>query len=151
IWNGDGSVQSYSFTDQAHAWGVDDQSITRGAALGDLNGDGWLDLVKRSLDKGNLLYLSRCGSEGWLEVSLHQPGTLNTDALGAKITIPTTGRVQSQTITAGGTGYSSSGPPVAHFGLGAADAVDTLEIRWPDGGVSRLTDLQGRQRVSITR
>jgi len=125
--------------------------MTRGLALADLNGDGWLDLIKRSLDQGNLMYVSRCGSEGWLDVDLHQPGTLNTSAIGAKITVTVGGRVQSRTITAGGSGYASQGPAVAHFGIGDADTVDELEIRWPDGQTSRLTDLKARQRLSITR
>ena len=53
-----------------------------------------------------------------------------------------------RTILAGGTGYGSSGPPRAHFGLREATKADQVEVRWPDGRIVLLTDVPGRGRVS---
>ena len=50
-------------------------------------------------------------------------------------------------LVAGGTGYGSQGLIEAHFGLGDAEAVDRLEIRWPDGEVHEI----GRRIHTLTR
>ncbi|MEQ1568824.1 MAG: CRTAC1 family protein [Myxococcota bacterium] len=155
-WSDDGV--SYTLTDVAAAWGVADTGMSRGAVLADLNRDGWLDLGKRILnnhlsilESENAVYLSNCGSEGWLEVALAQPGTPNTFAVGAKVTIEAGGRQYTRTLHAGGTGYASQPPPELHFGLGDASRIDLLTVRWPDGAVSRLEDIDTRQRIAISR
>lgn len=47
------------------------------------------------------------------------------------------------------TGYASQNEPVVHFGLGLAERVDSLELRWPSGAVDALTDLPVRRVVSL--
>jgi hypothetical protein len=141
-----------SFEDVAPSWGVDHEGSARGLGVGDLNGDGWLDLVKPNLDGPNILEISRCGSESWLRIRLRQPGTMNTHAVGARVRVYTAdGRIQTRRIRAGGTSYGSASPMEAHVGLGAFDIVDRVEVSWPDGMESVHEDVAGRQGITITR
>lgn len=121
------------FTDVAAEWGIDDPMVTRGALLVDLDGDGWLDVVKRDLGAELRLYRSRCGEGEALQVSLEGPAP-NPFGVGAKLTLSTDQGVQTRWIHAGES-LSSSAPYVAHFGLGGA-TIQSLTVRWPSGEVS---------------
>ncbi|MEZ4235122.1 MAG: CRTAC1 family protein [Myxococcota bacterium] len=147
----DGNGDAFRFTDVAVAWGLADPYMSRGAVLADLNGDGYLDVAKRILDANDAAYLSRCGAEGWARISLHQPGTLNPDAVGALIEVTTAGKTQTRTITAGGVGYASSPPLEAHFGFGLVDTIERIRVVWPDGEESVVEGIATRQRIDITR
>jgi hypothetical protein len=78
---------SFNFDDQGAEWGVDDEGMTRGVSLADLDRDGWLDIAKRDLAGNSLLYVSRCGDEGWLTVHLRDPDSMNTYGVGAVVTV----------------------------------------------------------------
>jgi hypothetical protein len=139
------------FVDQADALGFADAGSGRGLVAADINGDGWVDLVKRELEGASPLYLSRCGDAGWLRVRPRDRGP-NTMAVGARVTVEVDGAEQSRWILAGGHGLYGSGPPVAHFGLGASDVVDALRVRWSDGTVDRLEGpIAARQVLTLQR
>ncbi len=138
-----------SFSDEAPAWGVDDDGIGRGFVVADLDGDGWLDLVKRDLSGHTQLYLANCGDEAWLEVTLSQPGP-NPFAVGARVYVEAEGLTWRDDLNISGTSMGSSPPPVAHFGLGALDEV-TLRIVWPDGELSETRGVGTRRRVRVVR
>jgi hypothetical protein len=146
--DGDGTA---SFEDVGESWGVADLGMGRGAMLADFNRDGWLDLAKRDLIGPNISYTSRCGGEGWLVVHLRQPETLNTHAIGAKVVLRAGGQRMQRNLVSGGTGFGMGEAPELHFGLGAADRVDRLEVTWPYGEVSILKDIPARQQVTLTR
>lgn len=139
-----------TFEDVAVSWGMDDIGYGRGLALADLNGDGWLDVVKRELFAPAKIYLSRCGEASWLRVQLSQPGK-NPDAIGGEIIVEAGEAIQRRWISAGGTGLSSSNPAEAHFGLGEAEVVDSLTVVWPDGQRSSFVDLIPRQVITVQR
>jgi len=129
-------------------WGLDNAGVTRGTVLADLDGDGWLDLVRPSQD-GAALLLSRCEAPRGVRVQLHQEGP-NPNAIGARVELLTTAGSQTRTVRAGGTNFGSSGPPEAHFGFGDASS-GSLRITWPDGGASQFDALIGGQLVQIER
>jgi len=141
---------SGNFSDLAAEWGVDDRGDGRGFVLADLNGDGWLDMVKRNLSAPAVLYESRCGEAGWLRIRLHQDG-MNRLAVGARVRVFDGGDRWVRTVVAGGHNFASAGPPEVHFGLGDRDAVHRIEVTWPDGQVSNLFDVSTRQVLDITR
>ena len=126
-------------------WGVGFPHKTRGLAVGDVNGDGWLDWVSAPLQGRAELVLSRCGEEAWLVVELDQPAP-NVDAVGARVRIGD----QTRWVMAGGLSLGSAHPLPVHFGLGDADEVD-LEITWPDGRLSRVASVPTRRRVTVRR
>ena len=139
-----------TFIDESNLWGNHDYGVSRGFVVADFNNDGWVDIAKRDLNGPNVLQVSNCGAESWVRVQLHAPDTLNTRAIGAEIRIAAGDLQLVRTLTAGGTGYASSGPPEAHFGLGPNDTIDILRITWPDGSVSTFSQIPSRQILSIT-
>jgi hypothetical protein len=142
-----------TFQDVAGEWGVDDPGKNRGFVVADFNEDGWLDLVTRDTDGPSTLYLSRCGSDHWLEIALEQPAAANRNAVGARVRVlAEDGRHWTRWVTAGGTGYGSGGPPEVHVGLGDLDRIDRVEVLWPDGEQSWVGfGAAADQRIVITR
>lgn len=107
---------------------------SRGAAWGDLNNDGAVEFVVNNIDKPPFLYASsRAPGAHWVRVKL--TGTKsNRNAIGARVRVTANGTTQTQEIRSGES-YISTCDFRLHFGLGAAKAVDLLEIRWPSGAV----------------
>ncbi len=92
------------------------------------------------------LYMNQCGSGGWLIVDLVGPDG-NSEGIGAQIEVRAGSLRQTremQTLR----GLSQS-PSRIHFGLGAADSVDSLRIRWPDSSSSAFEDVGGFRMVTI--
>ena len=98
----------------------------RGAAFGDLNNDGWIDVVTTSLGAAPQFYFNRRGQFHWLMITLHGKRS-NRDGFGARV------QVNGQTRFATATGsYLCSNDKRLHFGLGSAETAD-IEVRWPSG------------------
>jgi hypothetical protein len=146
-----GTPTSPTFDDVGVSWGVADPGVERGGLLVDLNRDGWLDITKRNLDGPNVAYFSVCGDASWLTLHLKQPGTMNTQAVGAKVVVEAGGLTLTRWVHAGGTGYGSGLPPELHFGLGDAEVIDRVTVTWPDGCTSVVEDVAARQQVTLTR
>ena len=95
-------------------------------------------------------YLANCDDSNWLRVKLHQPLTLNTDAVGARVKVTSGGSSQVRWILAG-TSLSSSGPLEAHFGLGTSEQIEHIQILWPDRSVSNFYNVDSNQILDVTR
>ncbi len=119
----------------------------RGAAAGDYDEDGDVDLFVTAQDEPGLLLRNETPGAGhWLRVRLVGT-TCNRDAVGARVTVTVDGRRMLRERTGGGS-YLSQSEPTLHFGLGAAKKVD-LEVRWPDGRTTSLKDLMVDRVVEI--
>ena len=107
----------------------------RGLAVGDLDGDGRLDVVINNNDSRPSILRNVATPVGhWLALRLVGDVAKKSprDAIGATVYV-TTGKVrQRQDVISGGS-YASQNDITLHFGLGAATSVDKIEIRWPDG------------------
>ena len=86
---------------------------------------------------------TRGNRRSWVGFRLHGAAS-NPDALGARLTLEAGGSKQMETIR-GSTSYSAFQDLRVHFGLGDADQVDRLHIRWPDGTEQVLENLPARQ------
>lgn len=118
--------------------GSDSLPDARGVAVADLNGDGALDLVIHNHHHAPTIYLNRLAPRRWLVVDLEGAG-LNRDAVGAVVRLDLGDRTLTRVVTAG-SGYASQSPFPVHFGLGDVeeDAVQALEVTWPDGRTQRI-------------
>jgi hypothetical protein len=115
----------------------------RGLAVADYDNDGRMDIAVNAIG-GKLVLLHNTGDgRHWLEVRLARfaPGAVVTAVLPG-------GRRLVDEIQAGSS-YLSSEDPRAHFGLGKATRLEALEVRWPDGHVTRLRDVKADQIVTV--
>jgi enediyne biosynthesis protein E4 len=129
-------------------WGLDDTLSMRGYLLVDLNGDGWLDLLKRELGGVMISYVARCGANRWLEVDVEGVDP-NPRAIGAVVEIDAGGRTHRRLVDSGSIGYNTSGPVTAHFGLGDLVAVDQIRVVWPNGGVTHHPGVGTNRKVTL--
>ena len=123
-------------------------SSHRGAAFGDLNNDGRIDIVTSSLNGNPEIFLNRTdNSNHWLILNL--VGTKsNRDGLGTIIKITAGKNVQYNQATTS-VGYGSSSDKRVHFGLGSATSAD-VEIRWPSGTRQVLTNVKADQILTVS-
>jgi hypothetical protein len=120
----------------------------RGAAVGDFNQDGRIDLVVTALSAPAELWINDSpGNNHWLEVKLEGTKS-NRDGIGARIRVVAGGQTQySYVSTASGYASSSAGP--LHFGLGSAKVADEIEIRWPSGTVQILKNVEADRILHV--
>jgi hypothetical protein len=122
--------------------GSDKPVAGRGAAFGDLNNDGWIDVVTTALGDGPQLYLNRGGELHWLTITLRGKRS-NRDGFGARVQV----NGQTRFATAAGS-YLSSNDKRLHFGLGSAETAD-IEIKWPSGIRQVLRSVKADQFIVI--
>jgi enediyne biosynthesis protein E4 len=120
----------------------------RGSAVGDLNGDGKLDVVVTALDAPAEIWINQSPNNNhWLEFKL-QGTKSNRDGIGARIKLVTKSGAQYNHMTTS-SGYASSSAGPVHFGLGANATADLVEIHWPSGIVQTLKDVTGDRVVAV--
>ena len=117
----------------------------RGLAAADADNDGRMDIAINTIG-GKLVLLRSNGPVGhWLDVKL------DTFAPGATVTaVLPSGQKLVREVQAGSS-YLSSEDPRVHFGLGSATTVRSLVVRFPDGGVTRLSDVAANRIVAVKR
>jgi hypothetical protein len=134
----------------APEWGLGSTLSGRGMSMADLDQDGDLDIVVNNLRGPAQLFENRlCGGLG-LQVDLFWPGSGNTRAIGALLTLHTDKGGYTRDVRAA-SGYLSGDPARLHFGFPSNAVLYYLEIQWPDGATSRIEPTFSGTLLKITR
>jgi hypothetical protein len=121
---------------------------SRGAAFGDFDNDGDVDILVFNMNEApSLLRNDYTGPNRWLELKL-EGTTSNRAALGAVVRVRANGRTEAQTVLSQASYYSHNDLRL-HFGLGSAAAAEMVDITWPSGRVDTLKDVRGGRVVTI--
>jgi enediyne biosynthesis protein E4 len=128
--------------------GVSATHSSRGAAFGDVDNDGDVDVLVMNMNEPpSLLINAYSGGNRWL--MLHLEGARsNRSAIGATVIVRAGGRTQARAVLSQSSYYSHDDLRV-HVGLGAAQVADEVEITWPSGEVQRLTKVRANQVLKI--
>jgi hypothetical protein len=134
-------------TDRSGA-GATEEHSSRGAAFGDIDNDGDVDILTMNMNEPpSLLRNDQRTSNSWIRISLE--GTLaNRSAIGAIVTVNSGGRRQARAVLSQSSYYSVDDLTL-HFGLGTAERVDSVEVLWPGGETSVVRDVPARRVVRI--
>jgi enediyne biosynthesis protein E4 len=151
-----------TFSNESAAWGLDTPSFSSGAAYGDLDGDGALDLVVNNVNQEAFVYRNNARSltrNRYLQVRLDGSGA-NRFGVGANVTLWSSGRGFYQEMEPT-RGFQSSVDYVLTFGVGQRDTLDSVKVEWPGregegrgggrggGRVSLLTRVATNQRLTV--
>ncbi len=111
--------------------GILDRRCSRGAAFGDLDNDGSIDVVINNMDDEPSLLVNRGEKKNWLRVRTRGARS-NRNGIGARVTVTAGGLQMTDEVRSGGS-YISHNDLRLHFGLGDAKQADSIEVRWPSG------------------
>jgi tetratricopeptide (TPR) repeat protein len=120
----------------------------RGAAFGDWDDDGDLDVLVVQIDGPPVLLRNDGGNDrAWLKLRLLGRRS-NRDGIGARVRLTAGGHTQTREVRWNAS-YASSHDPRLHFGLGSARSAELLEVRWPSGRVQQARDLPAGHLVTL--
>ncbi len=144
------NIDGFSFEKRNEDWGVNLPSFSNGAAYADLDNDGDMDLIINNVEQVAHIYRNNATNltgNHFVNVKL-KGSTSNRNGIGAKIMVQTGDEKQylEQQVSRG---FQSSVDFILHFGLGQSTVIDALKVTWPDGKVSKLTNINVDQLVTV--
>ncbi|WP_288370647.1 VCBS repeat-containing protein [uncultured Algoriphagus sp.] len=139
------------FVNQANAWGLGEAIHSNGAAYGDLNNDGYPDLVINNVNRSAQLFINQVDSllseKNYLQIQLEGKGK-NTYAIGTQIQIKAGEEIFYQEQMPN-RGFQSSVDPKITIGLGSITKLDEIRVTWPDNRETILKDQDVNQLISL--
>jgi hypothetical protein len=143
------NTEGKGFEDVTKEWGLNFGTFSNGAAYGDLDNDGDLDLVINNINDKVLLLQNHAivlnPDDNYIRIKL-KGVEKNLEAIGSSIILYSNNQQQRQSLLSG-RGYLSQPEKVVHFGLGKEKSIDSLKIIWPDGKTQLVLKPSANQLV----
>ncbi len=141
----------YSFVDYTDYSGLNDNYMSYGSAMGDIDNDGYVDLYVLHEFTTNILYLNQYANiyenNNWLKIKL-EGKVSNYNAIGSRIYVYSSGQTYMKEVIVGSS-YESQDSYRKVFGLGTAEAVDSIAVLWPSGNSSKFFNIQANQEITV--
>ena len=148
FWN-EGQEKGFAEVSSVSGEALAYENVGRGAAFGDFDNDGDMDLfIVNNCGKAVLLRNEGGNKNNWLEIKLEGTKS-NRSAIGARIKI-VSGSVSQIREVNNQSSYLSQNSLTQHFGLAKYNKIDTLEIRWPSGLIQSFQNISINKRILIT-
>jgi enediyne biosynthesis protein E4 len=122
----------------------------RGAAFGDLNNDGWVDAVVANVGDVPTVLLNTTSSKNQSVTLKLNETKANHFSVGARAILKTDKRTMMRNVEAGSS-YLSQNDLRLHFGLGAAEKIESIEIRWSDGQTERINGAVAGKIITVQK
>ena len=141
--------EGISFGNKTNSWGMIDSTFSTGAAVGDLDNDGDLDLVLNNVNDPALIYENLANPEktNFIKINFVKDGKPHYP-IGLKVTIYTDDlrQVQNFNIVKG---FYSSSESTIHFGTGNYDMIDSVEIEFPQKKLAKLYEVKANRTWDV--
>ncbi len=137
------------FQDRSGDWIVNDSLISGATAMGDLDGDGDIDLVVNNINSPAALYINKTNNKAnYLKLKFNYPNP-NKFGIGTKVFSYYNGKLQYKELFTV-RGFQSSSEPIIHFGYGNIDQIDSIKIIWPNRTYQVIKNVATNQTLSIS-
>ena len=135
------NLGNLKFKDVSSSWSLDHFGVSTGSALGDLDGDGDLDIIMNGFNEAVRIYDNNLINKNSIRLELVGKET-NSRGLGARVEMHYGDSSKTMTrYVSSSRGFMSSSESVIHFGLGTYEKANKITIRWPSGNIQILEDV----------
>jgi len=146
IFKGSGS---YSFENKSLQWLPEEKNCSTSTSVADLDNDGDLDIVVSNVNDKPGIYINQTNTQSnYLKIKL-KVNAPNTFGIGSKVYSYHNGVMQMKELFTT-RGFQASSEPIIHFGYGNQALVDSIKVVWPNGKITKSTNIKTNQELELS-